>query len=1130
MKKAPRIGCIVVASLAGLVVLALVLLTVLLNSRAVARLLDKYAAEYIDGELEHGSIRVSPYRHFPVVGITLEDVALTYPHERFSPYDTLPAPSPLLDAGRGASKDTLARFGTLDAAVNLLSLLRGEIRVEHALLDRFAAFAHHYGEAANWDILHFPQPEKKEPFNLPRIDLKELRIEGRPQVVYTAQREGVFATLRFLQFSLQGDVRWTPEASRIRDVHLALDSLHLFGHIPQDTLAVKLERLRIDEPGNQAFDLSLIADALVNAQDFGRLDVPVRMDGSVNFARQGGRTDLGVDRLDLRVAQLPLHLEGRASLLPDQTDINASATLSDCPLDSLLRLYLDHYLQISRDLSTDARLSVDVSANGTWSKESFPDIVARLRVPESHSRYRPFDLNTTLEADISATMDAQKRLDARINRLTAGIPGANIQLDGSAADLLGGNARFSLHALGDARIAQLRRFLPARFGITKAGGDARLDLNANVSESELRKLRFEGADINGTLRSNLLYASVPVDTIDARLAHTNIRIGANRNGLRLNVGFDSLSLDKGAVLHARIRDMRDGAQLTKVAVREKMVPHAFLSISGREIFAQLDSHRISLANPDVWISSTQRVPPDNSARKRKLDALQQQYPDVPRADLAARLMERDMHRPPRPHQDFAHSDLAIELNESIQEMFRQWSSTGGVVVDSGYFASPRLPLRTQLTALDASFTDNSLTLDSLGVTSGTSDLQVNGYLNGLQAITSPRSRQQLDAQMNLSSQRININELMAALEAGKPDSLRDAPRPREAASLVVVPGNVRATVGLQVDSVDVAEFQFGPVLAAARIQDRTAQILGTRVFTEMGHIGLDGYYSTQSKEDISAGVNLELKEVSIPNVVDYFKDKKELPPLLTSMQGRLNCNLSATTQLDTNMNVVIPTLDGLVRLSGHELEVRDAGKLRRLTRLLMFRDKNIGPIDDLDINVVAHNAQLELFPFELGVDRYRLAIMGMQGLDKSLYYHASILRSPLLIRFGINISGTLDHWRFTFSRPRYRDGKLPVFTQQLDSVQINIAQSIRDIFDTGVKRVRDYNLTQEYDLLRSGDEMLDHDEYKQVDDLLLSVELGEQEEALDAEVQEILDASTRETDAQIRQYTEQVLQKKKRTP
>ena len=93
MKKAPRIGCIVVASLAGLVVLALVLLPVLLNSRAVARLLDKYAAEYIDGELEHGSIRVSPYRHFPVVGITLEDVALTYPHERFSPYDTLPAPS-----------------------------------------------------------------------------------------------------------------------------------------------------------------------------------------------------------------------------------------------------------------------------------------------------------------------------------------------------------------------------------------------------------------------------------------------------------------------------------------------------------------------------------------------------------------------------------------------------------------------------------------------------------------------------------------------------------------------------------------------------------------------------------------------------------------------------------------------------------------------------------------------------------------------------------------------------------------------------------------------------------------------------------------------------------------------------
>ena len=52
MKKALRISGIVLASLLGLVLLVLVALPFVLNSRVVTKLVDKYAAEYIDGDLE----------------------------------------------------------------------------------------------------------------------------------------------------------------------------------------------------------------------------------------------------------------------------------------------------------------------------------------------------------------------------------------------------------------------------------------------------------------------------------------------------------------------------------------------------------------------------------------------------------------------------------------------------------------------------------------------------------------------------------------------------------------------------------------------------------------------------------------------------------------------------------------------------------------------------------------------------------------------------------------------------------------------------------------------------------------------------------------------------------------------
>ena len=1148
MKKALKITGIVGAALVGLVLLLLILLPLVLNSRAAARLVDKLAAEYIDGDLEYSGLHVSLYRTFPHLGVTLEDVAVTYPHERFAPYDTLPSPSPLLDEGRGEQKDTLARFGSLDASVHILRLLRGEICSDKVILNRFSAFAHDYGEAANWDILHLPEGKKKNNFELPRIQIGELRIDGTPHAVYTAQRDSIFTAARFLQLILQGSGKLSSEQTSLQDIHLALDSLRIYGRLPQDTLDLRLDYLYLDEPEEQTFDLALGAAARVRTEALGSLVLPLRADGRVSIDHQPGRFGLDVQQLDARLAQLPLHAEGQAAFLPKQTDLNAYATIPDCPLDSLLRLYLDRYLKLSRDISTNARLTVDVSANGSFTPETVPQMVARVRIPQSRSRYRPMDLTADLELDINAEMSPQKRLDARIETFDAGIQGAHVVMDGNAADLLGDNASFNLHALADASIGPLvKRFVPARLGIKEAGGNARVDLRASVTQKELRTFRFQDADIRGTVTSDKIYAVVPDDTLSADVWRTRMRVASNRNGLHLQFDLDSIYLEQGVNLQARLRDTRNGVLLSKTPVRGQLATRMSLADASSQLFGKFKSSRIGADDIDVRVVSTQRIlPTSDDIRKRRLDALQEKYPDVPRADLAARLAEQNLHRPPRPHDDFAHSDLAIAINETVSQMMREWSTTGSVRLDTAFFASPQFPLRTRLTTLSADFTDSSISLDSLHVTAGTSDLRAAGYMKGLRAITFPRRRGALETQVTLASERLNINELTAALQTGHQDKSHVAPseekdesfvvdslhrtarsksKSEEKTSLVVMPGNVRATVGISVDTLDVAELQFGPILAAARLQDRTAQILGAHVFTDNGHIGADGYYATRSLDDISAGVNVDLRKVSIPGIISMVKNAEKLPPVISSMQGRLDCNFSATTQIDTNMNIIIPSLDGLARISGTDLEILDAGSLRSFTWLL-FRNKNIGHIDDLSINSVVHDAQLEIFPFELGVDRYRLAIMGMQGLDRSIYYHASILKAPLPIHFGINIYGTIDHWRFSLSKARYRDGKLPVFTQQLDSVQVNIAKGIRDIFRSGAKRVKDYNVSQANKMRPTDEEMLNGEEYRQIDDLFLLAEIEDQDGQILNEVEDAIQQASHDTDQLVKEYAAQAYDKR----
>lgn len=940
MKKALRISGIVLASVLGLILIILAALPFVLNSKAVTKLMDKYAAEYIDGELAYSRLHVSLYRHFPRVGITLEDVAVTYPHERFAQYNTLA--SPLLDAGRGAEKDTLARFGSLDAAVNAWRLLFGDIRIHRLALDRFAAFGHDYGSAANWDIIRLPESDgESEGFDFPWIRLRELRITGRPRVVYTAQRDSLYADAGFLQFSLEGDAKLSSQEIRLRRLHLALDSLEVFGQLPQDTLSAHMPLLRLDQKTGQLFDLALEADALVSTGAFGRLSVPLSLEGTAGFEMKPERLDLEVPGLDARIAMLPLHLEGQASVLPEHIDLKAAAAIRDCPL---------------------------------------------------------------------------------------------------------------------------------------------------------------------------------------------------------NASFDSLRLDRGVGLQARLRDMRNSGRITKVATPDgTMVPRLEITNDDGEIFAKLDSSRMGVQDARIRFSAQERGRPEEERHRRELDALQEQYPDTPRADLAAMLSEQRRTTPPRRHDDFADSDLSIAIDSSLAGLLRKWAPAGSVAVDEGFFASPQLPLRTRLTGLGARFDGDSFDIDSLGLVSGSSDVHASGYLRNIRRALFRHGV--LEARMGLESRRINLNEIVAALRHGTPDigqvdpadekdesfvtdTLENARIDRDKMSLVVVPGNVKASLEVRADSVDYTDLKVGPVITVAGVQDRTAQILSTHVISDFGRIALDAYYSTQSKEDISAGVNLTLADMDAHDIIHMLPSVDDMMPALKSFEGNLGCELSATTQLDTNMNVVIPSLNGLLRITGQDLEVKDAGDLRRITRLLLFRNKDIGHIDDLSVDAVIHNSQMEVFPFQLGVDRYRLALRRTQGFDKSMYYHASILRSPFLIRFGINLYGTLDNWRFSLGRARYKEGRVPVFTQQLDTVQYNIAEGIRNIFQSGVRHVHDYNLEQERLRAFEDDEVLTPEEQREIDDFALSVELEEQQAALDAEVNEAIAAATLDTDKLMQQYADQIYDKR----
>lgn len=740
----------------------------------------------------------------------------------------------------------------------------------------------------------------------------------------------------------------------------------------------------------------------------------------------------------------------------------------------------------------------------------------------------PFDLGLAVEAGPAKDGDG---MDLSVGGFAFRIDSTAMDLNvlADVENLLGEDPHYAVDARMNLAMDELKKLIPRSFGVASAAGHIGVGLKADALQSELNTYKFHKAKIEGSLDGDRLSFSLPADSLKFKSWKPALSVKSGPEGLGVTAGFDSVYVEMGSIL-ARVRDMENTASVTKVQSHGEMVPRLAVSTDVRRLFVQMGSGRIRTRDVDIDLSAQKHVTVARDSSKRR--------------------------GPARPKPDFLEDesleagDVTFSLDSTLTNYLKEWDLEGKLTLARAGFVSPKMPLRTRISNTDINFTGNEFRIDSLYLTSGTSDLSLNGSVSGLRRALSRRGV--LRTELNVSSKKLNVNEIVAALNKGEDlegvvevaeegdesfvvDSISTERTDTLKTGLIIVPGNLVASVRLNADEIDVKDLVIDSLSARIKMQERTVQLTQTNLSSNYGKMKLDAYYSTRSKKDIHAGLDLGISEVSASQIIGLLPTVDSLMPALKSFHGILGCQVSATSQLDTNMNVIMPTLDGLIKISGEDLFIRDAGDLKRLTRLLLFKDKNIGHIDNLYASAVVHDNKLEVFPFELGVDRYRLALYGMQGFDNTMYYHISILKSPFLIRFGINIFGTTDNWRFRLCFPKYRPGRVPAFSDELDNVHVNITKSIRNIFRDGVEGVRRYNRQSMRNLDRSKDEKgfdpgsdggeMPLAEQGEVMDVVIDNDFAEADKALEAEVEAILQKSYKDTEKIMKEYASQAYEK-----
>lgn len=1037
---------------------------IVLNSPLKDKIIYKVVGKYIEGNLEYDKLHLSLVKTFPNIYVGLDNLSVVYPHDRFLEYPTENI------EGQTDLVDTLVSVGLFETGINVFEFKNEKkIHLSATHLHNCRAFLHKYDAGtANWDIIKLPVTDKSSDTSSTGFDLTAFPFEKvivdslcieRPHIIFEDNMSSRFAVLDFDDLDLRGII------------------------------------------GKQANGL----------------------------------------------------------------DIDAAVSIESLDIETLAAIFLP--------VATDAELSLQLDCKGLFNptEDILPDASVTVSIPPAGIDYRDLVRNGHISLTASATLNSGK-LDAEFPEFRFDMNALSLDVSGSAKDILEGDPDCDIDADLTANLGKLMEFLPDSLDYLSA--DGRLDISASgrFRPSQLNLGGLWDCNLRARILSDDLRISDSKDEFYAKLKNFGLKVASMKSLVEEGQDAIGIQLQSDTITAAVGSDIRlfanslnavlQGTHSEAVDTVLKIQPMIAEVKAGRFLIKGTDSLLVGALNTDNTVSIVPKISPSGKrAPKVKLesktdgirlrsDRFRVGVDGVALSFSQTRAAERRQR--PRRHlpdslrdqfrtrfdflseEEFRVHDIKLNISDAILKWINGWNPSGSIAIDSGKVLTPLLPLRSSLNRLNADFDSRNFNINHIEANVGSSDVTLFGKVSGVSNLINGRGMTGID--MAFISKKINANEILSALEKASPqrkmsldaediydeqiedsfiiiDTLGDN-IPKLDYSLIVLPANINATVSVDAQEVNYSTIDIFGLHSDIAMKERCLQITNTQASTVMGAVELDAFYSSRTKKDISAGFGLSLFDVTADRVIELVPKVDELFPVLKSFKGNLNCKVAATTQLDTNMNFRIPTLTGAFKISGKDLAIEDMGDVSKLTRRLMFKNPDSAVVDSMSVMGIVSDNQLQVFPFLLSIDRYRLALAGEQQFGSEFNYHASIIRSPLPFKIGVDIYGaSFDKWKYRITKPRFKNENIPVFTSSIDEMQINLITSIKEIFGKGVERAikenayRHENLEKEFNNedRNFGSGELTYTEEMELESYLISLEVEEEASNLAEEIANMFD-------------------------
>ena len=958
------------------------------------------------------------------------------------------------------SSDSLLAFNQITISLQPLDyLFGGKITIKDFSISnpRFYGFVNKEGQA-NWDIYKSSNDTTEtENSSLPPIDLQKIRIyDGH--FTYDDQQSNLFTDIQGFFVRLDGSLN---AGTNTLDFETGCSSI-LFKN-PTYTLKNEL-----------ALHLK---SHLILADQY---------------------RSITLKESELLINQFPFTANGFIHRFPEkqeiQIDMDMGLKISN--LNDLLQFIPDSYFQDRNQIEAKGSIFIEGSMSGTLKDSVIPNINLCCKIENGayHIKDKKQGIDT-LAMDLDLQLNGLSPDSSFISLEQLIVKGLNTSLDMQAkVTNLFQNPAVKTSIKGQIDFTRMGQdFLNPDTLLIE--GIMNADLFATFTLDDLIESRFGKIHSSGTLDIDQLKAFSQPLGMDIFISNTYLTIDTTHQKsqyinnkqelMRLTLGIDSMNIQYKDEINTHIQKLEMLAQTTPVIDTTAVIP-----VTGR-----LSFNRLRTRLPDsTWLvagrtelkggikssASDKRIP--TAGAMVTIDTLK--YFNLP-IQTGITLAEstfslealpyrevRQQQRIKQPQnitnslreQQLENKQTKDSTNTSSQ-FLRQWEARGKVSFKQMRGFSRLFPLPMWIDATTMNFNTNDITLSDAHLHIGESDFILNGEISRIRRALLRGGK--LKGDFHLNSNYIDCNQLMQAINKGTQyaeselssintetltqlettivqDTLTLTETDSTSSQLLVLPAFLDMTLHTNAKRIDFKDLRLENVEGEIVLRDQSINLSKLDMHSNMGRSNLTMVYTAKNEQEATAGFDLNMDNVQVERMLALFPSIDTLVPMLRSFEGVMDCKIITTCKLDSTMSLIMPSINASCYLHGNNMVLLDGETFTEISKTLMFKNKERNMIDSISVDIAIKDNKIEVFPFLIEMDRYKVAVGGTHNLDMTFNYHLSVLKSPVPFKLGIDITGNLDDFKYKVTKCKYKDLFQPTKLAELDSTRKNVRENIRN--------------------------------------------------------------------------------------